>query len=266
MTKIKRKIIEIDEELCDGCGNCIPGCPEQAIAIVETPNGPKARLVADLYCDGLGACLGHCPPGALRVVEKEVEPYDEDATVARIKEVAPQMLNLHLRHMQEHGGKKPQPPEFTGCPSARTMQWASEEKTAAPAVGKRGTPSQLRQWPVQLHLVPPFAPYFKDADLAVVADCVPFSYADFHRDFLPGRAIAVGCPKLDDVNAYLQKITDIIRIGSPRRLEVVIMEVPCCSGLTHIVRQAMQNAGKYLPLTETVVGVRGDIKNVGDPT
>jgi ferredoxin len=260
MTKIKRKIIEIDEELCDGCGNCIPECPEQAIAIVETSNGPKARLVADLFCDGLGACLGHCPPGALRVVEKEVEPYDEEATVSRIKEVAPQMLNMHLRHMQEHNEGIPEPPKFTGCPSSRTMQWSGDEKPPEPSPARVGGPSKLRQWPVQLHLVPPFAPYFKDADLAIIADCVPFSYSDFHRDFLDGRAIAVGCPKLNDVNAYLQKITDIIRIGSPRRLEVVIMEVPCCSGLTNIVQQAMRNAEKNLPLTQTVVGIRGDIK------
>ena len=228
--KVKRKIIEIDEALCDGCGNCIPSCPEQAIQVVDTPEGKKARLVKELYCDGLGACLGACPAGALTVEERESAPYDEEATVERIKEVAPEMLETHLRHIQEHAQEA-----AGGC--AQT---------------------ELRQWPVQLHLVPPFAPYLRGADLAVVADCVPFAYANFHQDFLKGRAIVVGCPKLDDVDAYIDRLAQIIRTADLKRIQVVYMEVPCCYGLVYIARKAMAAAGREVPFETAVIGVKGE--------
>ncbi|OGG55505.1 MAG: hypothetical protein A3F84_18730 [Candidatus Handelsmanbacteria bacterium RIFCSPLOWO2_12_FULL_64_10] len=227
---MKRRIIEIDEALCDGCGNCIPSCPEQAIQVVDTPEGKKARLVKELYCDGLGACLGACPAGALTVEERESAPYDEEATVARIKEVAPEMLETHLRHIQGH---------------------------AQGSTGGRAQ-AELRQWPVQLHLIPPHAPFLKGADLAVVADCVPFACANFHLDFLKGRAIAVGCPKLDDVDAYIDKLAQIIETADLKRIQVIYMEVPCCYGLVYIARKAMAAAGKDVPFETAVIGVKGE--------
>lgn len=197
--------------------------------MVDTPEGKKARLVKEVYCDGLGACLGACPVGALSVEERESAPYDEEATVERIKEVAPEMLETHLRHIQEHA-----------------------QETAGRAQ------TELRQWPVQLHLIPPHAPFLKGADLAVVADCVPFAYANFHQDFLKGRAIVVGCPKLDDVDAYIDKLAQIVRTADLRRIQVVYMEVPCCYGLVYIARKAMAAVGKDVPFETAVIGVKGE--------
>ncbi len=263
MKKVKRKVIKIDEELCNGCGLCIPSCPEQAIQIVDTPDGPKARLVKEFYCDGLGACLGSCPTGALTIEEREAEPYDEEATIARIKEVAPEMLEVHLQHLKEHAQELPEhhshkmPKGMTSCPSAQVMSW--EKKSMVQ--GQRSiVPSELRQWPIQLHLVAPFAPYFQNANLLIVADCVPFAYANFHQDFLKDKAIAIGCPKLDDADAYIEKITQIIKTANPRSIKVVHMEVPCCFGLMHIVQQALDQAKKDIPLEEVTIGIKGEIK------
>ena len=257
--KVKRKIIKIDEELCDGCGRCVPGCPEQALQVMETPKGPKARLVKDFYCDGLGACLGTCPTGALSIVEDEVEPYDEVATVERIKDKAPDMLGTHLEHMKEHahemnaghGGHK-------GCPGAKVMHWDSKKNGPSYTTTRIG--SQLRQWPVQLHLVRPDAPYFKNADIVFVADCVPIACGDFHEDFLKNRAIAMGCPKFDDAEVYIEKIAQIIALADPKSIEVVVMEVPCCSALESIVQQAIRKSGKDITYKKSVVGIKGDRK------
>lgn len=257
--KIKRKIITIDEELCDGCGNCVPGCPEQALQIVETPNGPKARLVKEFYCDGLGACLGTCPTGALSVVEAEVEPYDEGATIERIKEKAPDMLDTHLQHMKEHAPGMPgHHAGHKSCSGAKTMQW--EEAQTDPSSCTTRIGSQLRQWPVQLHLVRSDAPYFQNADIVFVADCVPVACGNFQEDFLKNRAIAIGCPKFDDADAYVEKIAQIISRAQPRSIEVVVMEVPCCSALEVIVQQALKKVGKNLPYKKTTIGIKGDIK------
>lgn len=203
--KKKRKIINIDEEKCNGCGNCIPACPEQAIQIVDTPDGPKARLVKEIFCDGLGACLGTCPFGALTIETREAEKYDEEATIAHIKKSAPEMLDTHIKHLGEHALELPQyhahrmPKVMNTCPSARVLQW-KEKKQKQTKIEK--IPSQLRQWPIQLHLVSSSAPYFKNVDLSIVADCVPFAYSNFHSDFLKDKAIAIGCPKLDDGDSY----------------------------------------------------------------
>ncbi|TKJ41730.1 4Fe-4S ferredoxin [candidate division LCP-89 bacterium B3_LCP] len=263
MQKVTRKIIEIEESLCDGCGLCIPACPEQAIELVETSDGLKAQIVKELFCDGLGACLGDCPTGALTINEREADPYDDQATVEHIKKNAPEMLQEHLQHIQKHAGEigieqKSDVPEFAGCPSSRTMQWSDTAKSPDDSNRKVRFQSELRQWPIQLHLVPPFAPFFKDAKLAVVADCVPFTYANFHQDFLKDKAIVVGCPKLDDAQAYVEKISQIIKFGQPVSLEVVYMEVPCCSGLVNIVGQAMERSGKELHLTETIINIRSE--------
>lgn len=263
---VTRKIINIDEELCNGCEQCIPACPEQAIQMIETPDGPKARLVKELYCDGLGACLGNCPTGALTIEEREAEAYDDEATVVRIKEVAPEFLETHIDHMREHAAemaKSPaQPVGGFVCPSARALQWdeQQEEEQQQAAQPNVAVQSELRQWPVQLHLVPPAAPYFKNADLYVVADCVPFAYGNFHQEFLKGegKAIAVGCPKLDDTQAYLEKITQIIAVGNPKSITIVNMEVPCCFGLVHLVQQAIVQSGRDVPFKTTTISIRGD--------
>jgi NAD-dependent dihydropyrimidine dehydrogenase PreA subunit len=265
--KITRKIININEELCNGCGQCIPSCPEQAIQLVDTPEGKKARLVKELYCDGLGACLGTCPTGALTIEEREAEPYDDEATIARIKEVAPELLETHREHLQEHAAEmsaqplQPTSSESFTCPSARMLKWDEQKiepkEASEPTVLLR---SELRQWPVQLHLVPPVAPYFKNADLFLVADCVPFAYANFHQEFLKGedRAIAVGCPKLDDAQAYVEKLTQIITIAQPKSITVVNMEVPCCFGLVRIAQLAIEQSGQDVPCKTITISIKGD--------
>ena len=263
--KIKRKIIHIDESLCNGCEQCIPACPEQAIKMIDTPDGPKARLVKELYCDGLGACLGNCPTGALTIEEREADAYDDEATLKRIKELAPEMLETHKQHIEKHAAEitqaAPKPEAFV-CPSARMLQLDREDgDRQIPGNGDAAVmPSQLQQWPVQLHLVPPAAPYFKNADLFIVADCVPFAYASFHQEFLKGegRAIAVGCPKLDDTQAYLEKISQIIAVGRPKSITIVNMEVPCCFGLVRLVEQAVQVAGVETTVATTTISIKGE--------
>ncbi len=261
MAKLKRKIIKIDEEKCDGCGLCIPSCPEGALQIVDTPRGPKARLVKENFCDGLGACLGECPQGALNIMEVEVEEYDEEGVIAHIKENAPEKLEQHLRHLKKHAQELPQhhshkmPKGVTACPSAQVMSW----RPRTPETKPRGPiSSQLRQWPIQLHLVPPAAPYFKKTDLLIVADCVPFTYANFHEDFLQGKAISVGCPKLDDIDAYIEKITQILNVAEPKSITVIHLEVPCCFGLQHIVKEAIKKSGKKIPYRKIVISIKGE--------
>ncbi len=241
-----RKIVKIDEEKCTGCALCIPNCAEGALQIVDG----KAKLVSDNFCDGLGACLGHCPEDAITVIEREAEEFDEKAVEA----------HLHKKH-EPKPESKPQPaPTFTGCPSSRPMQFKvpKAEETAsstAPSV------SQLTQWPVQLKLVPINAPYFQDADLLVAADCVPFAYSNFHQDFLKGKAVVVGCPKLDDVQLYKEKLTEIFKANSIKSITVPYMEVPCCFGLVKATEDAIAASGKKIPLKKIKVGIRGEIKS-----
>lgn len=248
---IKRKIIKIDESLCDGCGLCIPACPEGALQIV---NG-KAKLVKESFCDGLGACLGDCPQNALQVVEAEVDEYDEAGVIEHIKQNAPDKLDAHIKHLQEHSLELAQQPTFSGCSSSRVMQFEAKSQSDI----KTNFESQLRQWPIQLHLVPPIAPYFQNADLVLVADCVPFAYPNFHSDFLKRNAIAIACPKLDDVSPYVQKISQIIKFSNLKSLKVVVMEVPCCSGLVRIAQQAVKLAESNLPVEVVVVGIKGNV-------
>jgi len=236
--KVKRKIIRIDEELCDGCGACVPSCAEGAIEVVEG----RARVVAEKYCDGLGACLGECPKGALSVEEREAEEFDEEA------------VEEHLSSQEE---EEPGPgiPMAQGCPSARLQTFVPKPPGEEQAVQQ----SALSHWPVQIRLVPPTAPFLKGANLLVAADCAPVAYPNFHRDFLRGKVVMIGCPKFDDVQGYVEKFTDIFRSANIKSVTVLDMEVPCCSALPKIVKRGMELAGKGVPLEEVVISARGEI-------
>ncbi len=238
--KVKRKIVQIHEEKCNGCGLCVLSCAEGAIQIVDG----KARLAAEKFCDGLGACLGECPQGALRVIEREAEDFDERA------------VEEHLKKAKEE--KTPQP---CGCPSARLQAFAPAEdcREANEPAARTTQNSELSHWPIQIRLVPPTAPFLKGADLLVAADCTPVAYPNFHRDFLKGKVVMMGCPKFDEVRPYIQKFADIFKTAGIKSVEVVTMEVPCCQGLPVIVREGMQLAGKKIPLTQIIVGTRGEI-------
>lgn len=228
-----RSIIHIDEDKCDGCGLCVPACEEGAIRIV---NG-KAKVVSDIYCDGLGACLGHCPRGAISMVEREAERYDE-AAVAR---------HLAARNKAPHAT----------CPGTAPTRLHPAALSDTPS----GQPasSQLANWPVQLHLVPPHAPFLQQADLLLVADCVPFACADFHSHVLRGRPVVIGCPKLDDCHRYVAKLAAIVQQAHLRSMTVVHMEVPCCTGLLRLAETAIHQSGISVPLHSIVVTRRGEL-------
>jgi ferredoxin len=240
--KIKRKIIQIDEDKCDGCGQCVPSCAEGALRII---NG-KAELAAEKYCDGLGACLGECPKDALKVIEREAEDFDENA------------VEKHLRAKKPK--KKEELPLACGCPSAQIQSFAapqSPQEEANRPVSPASQESALAHWPVQIRLVPPTAPFLQGADLLVAADCTPVAYPNFHRDFLRGKAVMVGCPKFDDVQEYIKKFADIFSTAGIRSLEVVTMDVPCCQGLPLIVQKGMELSGKRIPTTQVIINARG---------
>lgn len=262
--KITRKIIEIDDELCNGCGQCVPSCAEGALRIVDG----KARLIAEKYCDGLGACLGDCPTGALKVIEREADDFDEEA----VEEL------LHRQRAAEaeaKGASQPAASMGCGCPSshlqtftagATPCQAANQPRqtatSAMPGSAAAGpVASSLTHWPVQIRLVPPTAPFLEQADLLVAADCVPVAYPRFHQDLLAGRAVMTGCPKFDDAEAYVQKFTEIFASGRLKSVTIAIMEVPCCGAMRNIIREAMQRAGKSMPVKEVVIGVRGELQN-----
>ena len=246
---MKRKIVQIDEERCNGCGLCVPACAEGAIGIV---NG-KAVLAADNLCDGLGACLGECPQDAIRIIEREADEFDEAAVARHLSEevggTAPDTQKQPADHHRavHHGG----------CPGSRVM--AMEPRKEAVDASPRQS-SRLRQWPVQLHLVPVTAPFLRDADLLISADCVPFAYADFHRDFLAGKVVLVGCPKLDDNSFYMEKLTELFRANDLKRVTVLRMEVPCCSGIVSAARRALSASGKDFPFEEVVISIGGEIR------
>ncbi len=231
-----REVIEIDEALCNGCGDCVTACAEGAIQIVDG----KARLVSDVYCDGLGACLGHCPEGAIQVIRREAAAFDTQA------------VEHHLKRL----GQAPAP--VSACPGSRAMTlpvFASAPQRSAP-----GAPSALGHWPVQLHLVPPTAPFFTGADVLLAADCTAFALGDFHSRLLAGRALAVACPKLDShQEVYLEKLVAMIDQARIASLTVAVMEVPCCGGLVRLAHAAAARASREIPIKVVVVGVGGTV-------
>jgi len=232
-----RNIVKIDEEKCNGCGLCVTACAEGAIKIIDG----KAKLVSEIYCDGLGACLGHCPEDAITIEQREAEDFDEEATNAYL-------AKEKIAHVQT---------DFI-CPGMAAKQLKTkvmpDDTTYTGAV-----PSQLGQWPVQLKLVSPHAPYFADADLLLVADCVPFAMGDFHNRFLKNHNIAIGCPKLDDVQFYIEKLAAILQANKLNSLTVIHMEVPCCSGLTHIAREAIAKSNIEISFEDVTIDLQGNV-------
>ncbi len=268
-----RQIIEIDEDKCDGCEQCIPGCPEGAIQMVDG----KAKLVNDVYCDGLGACLGNCPQGAITVIEREADEYNEVEVIQNIMQQGDEAVQTHLEHLREHGendllqiakdvleksGKPSQglemaAPKPSGCPGSRNMTF---EKPAAVTQNTEAVSSALTHWPIQLHLISPMAPQYAGSDLVLAADCVAFSMGDFHQKYLQGKTLAIACPKLDSSqNIYLEKLKHMINDAKINTLTVLIMQVPCCSGLLQMAQQALAQASRKVPLKAIVVGIQGDI-------
>ena len=245
--KVTRKIIEIDDKLCDGCGQCVPSCAKGSLAIIDG----KARVVSDNLCDGLGACLGECPNDALSIVEREAEEFDEEAVEKY----------LAAKKKSEPIEEKP---VFSGCPSARIQNFAPTtpcQEANQPTTIETKEASALTHWPVQIHLVPPTAPFLKGADLLVLADCVPVAFPSLHRDFLKGKAVTMGCPKLDDAQSYIEKFAQIFQVADIKSITAVVMEVPCCQGLPVIVKKGLELSGKNIPMEEVIISTRGQILN-----
>ena len=238
-----RNIVKIDEEKCNGCGRCINSCAEGAIQLIDG----KARLVSEIYCDGLGACLDCCPLDAISIEQREAAEFDEEATEKYLEELA--------RNKAEHEKQNAKQEGFV-CPGMRTMN-LNDKPASNHSTGD--VSSQLRQWPVQLTLVSPQAPYFAGANIMLVADCVPFAMGDFHAKLLKGKAIAIACPKLDDTGAYVQKLADIITTAKPTSLTVVHMEVPCCGGLGRMAQAAVELAGSDLTINDITISLRGEV-------
>jgi len=277
-----RDVIKIDEEKCNGCGQCVPNCAEGALQIIDG----KARLVSDLFCDGLGACIGECPEGAISIEKREAKPYNERKVMENIVKGGPNVIRAHLEHLKGHGQTKLAeeakkflkekglaiPEETRGdehghghshhhggaCPGSKVMVLEETEK-CCDAGAKTKAVSRLRQWPVQIHLVPETAPYLNGADLLIAADCVAFAHGGFHEELLKGKVLLIGCPKLDDAEAYLEKLTNIFSKNEIKSITCAHMEVPCCYGLVKILKEAVSRSGKKIPVNEVTVSVRGEI-------
>lgn len=284
---MKRDVVKIDEDLCNGCGECIPACHEGALQIIDG----KARLISDLMCDGLGACLGHCPQEAMTIETREAEPYDEIKVMEIMVNKGKNTVIAHLKHLKDHNEtgflkqgvqyltQHAQKLSFSveeviravhqpkvsvmaehqggGCPGSRTVSFAKEPQKET---GSGDAPSQLRQWPVQLHLVNPMASYFKQADVVLAADCVAFAMGNFHDRFLKGKSLAIACPKLDQgSDIYIQKLTSLIDESRINTLTVVVMQVPCCGGLVQMAKVALSNATRKIPLKLAVISIEGEV-------
>jgi NAD-dependent dihydropyrimidine dehydrogenase PreA subunit len=243
-----RNIVEIDEELCDGCGKCALSCAEGAL---EIRNG-KARLISESYCDGLGACISDCPKGAVRVIEREAEEFDPEAVEARI---------LQSTQAGQKSEKHREAGPVCACPSTLIGNFAGGPLPARGADAKAAHVPEpgLSNWPIQVRLVSPDAPFLKGADLLVVSDCAPAAYPNFHRRFVDGKVVLLGCPKFDNAQEYIKKFTEIFRIADISSVTVIDMEVPCCSVLPAIVRRGVQEAGKDIVVEEVVISIRGEV-------
>lgn len=249
-----RKIVNINEDKCDGCGLCVPSCAEGAIKIIDG----KAKLLSENLCDGLGACLGECPQGAIEITERDADEYDESAVKLHLAKEGKTMNNSHEQHGHHHGG---------GCPGSRAMEINTKQNQQASAnvstddIEVKIKP-QLTQWPVQLMLVPQNAPYFEGADLLITADCVPFAYPNYHLDLLKGKKVVVGCPKLDDIQYYVEKLTGIIKTNNINSVTVAFMEVPCCGGILRAAEQALADSGKDIPLHKIKISINGEAQKL----
>ncbi len=253
---IKREIIKIDEEKCNGCGVCIPNCPEGALQVIDG----KARLISDIYCDGLGACIGHCPLGAISTEEREAEEYDEKKVMREnIIKAGKNTIIAHLKHLKDHGETGYLQDAMAVLKEEGIDIILDEEKGNKIEESERRT-SQLNQWPIQLHLVPPNAPYFQGKDVLLVADCVGYALGDFHKEYLKNKSFVIACPKLDsDQDIYLQKLTSMINDGKINTLTFMIMEVTCCRGLLYLAQKAGENASRKIPIKVIIVSIKGEI-------
>ena len=284
-----REIVKIDEELCNGCGECVPNCHEGALQIIDG----KARLISELMCDGLGACIGHCPEGAITIEKREADEYNETTVISQMIKSGKATVFAHLKHLQDHNetaylnealtfiraNREAMPFEISGvhellhsrkesdsgsgcstggCPGSTPVSFNPAGFKMATPVGE--VPSELTQWPVQMHLINPAASYFHRADLLVAADCAAFSYGNFHNDFIKGRKMVIACPKLDHgTDIYIQKLVHLIEESRVNTITVVIMEVPCCGGLSQMVNIAAQQASRKVPVKEIVIGIKGEV-------
>lgn len=258
----KRNIIEINRDLCDGCGLCLDACAEGALELDEEN---KAVLVREIYCDGLGACLDVCPTGALKVIEKESEDYDPQATYEHVKKIRGNEAAAHVHGIgeeqtsacHEEAASDARPNFPMGCPGSRAHEISrSSPASSAPQVSGQ---SELSQWPIQLHLISPHAPYFNESDLLIAADCTAFALGSFHPDLLRNKKLIIACPKLDDISPYVDKLSELLKHNTIYSLTVARMVVPCCTGLVHIVREAIEKSGTNINLKEIVVGIDGQI-------
>jgi ferredoxin len=273
---MNRKIIEIIDEKCDGCGQCIPECPEGAIQIIDG----KARLISDLFCDGLGACIGHCPTGAINVIEREARAYDERRVMENVVRQGQNTVRAHLKHLHDHGEldflqqavayleehQLPIPElrkevancaQGPACPGSQNSVLIQEIRLPSQA---EEVPSALSHWPIQMHLVSPLAPQFAGSDLILAADCVAFSMGNFHQKFLPDKTLTIACPKLDQQQQiYLEKLKVLINEAKINSLTVMIMQVPCCRGLLILAQEALKQSKRKIPIKMMMVGVQGEI-------
>ena len=245
---VNRKIIKIDEDLCTGCGNCVITCAEAALEIIDG----KAKVVNDVFCDGLGACLGECPEGALEIVEREAVEFNEEAVERRLETLKTQEEENHIAH-NEPGNVA------CGCPGSRTMTF-DEISNEAEQITSGKVQSQLRQWPIQMHLISPTAPYFLGADVLLSADCVAHTIGGFHPEYLKGKSVGIACPKLDQgQESYIEKIRSWIDDAKINTLTVITMQVPCCSGLVYLAKQGAEKASRKVPIKSIVVSLQGEV-------
>ena len=269
---MKRDVIRIDEEKCTGCGSCVTGCPEGALQLIDG----KARVVSDLFCDGLGACIGDCPEGAIEVETREAEPYNEHMVMENIAKAGPNVIKAHLQHLQEHGQEDlvneaidflkennieipdyEEEPMACGCPGSISQDLRRlGNQSVAPVTGT----SELGFWPIQLQLLNPNAPYLKNADLLIAADCAPFAYANFHQRFIKGKVSIIFCPKLDKtIEEYVDKLSEIFQKQDIKSISIVHMKVPCCSGIEIIVKRALEKAQKNTIIKDYTISINGEI-------